>query len=80
MNYFIFVLISAISWFFGIFAFAQIIGSLRAGAHYRVLVIWLLLLILASYLMYRYLPKYILAYVIGIVISFFKMLFTPDIQ
>lgn len=80
MNILIFVLIGYGSWLIGIFAFSQIIGSIRTKSHLFAIILWSAIIIGASLLVYHFLYDYIWAYAIGLAISFVKILFIPNIE
>lgn len=80
MNILIFLLIGYAAWLFGIFAFSQIIGSIRVKSHIFAIIFWSVIVISVSLLVCYFLFDYIWAYVIGLAISFIKILLTPNIS
>lgn len=80
MFYVILILVGYLSYFFGIFAFCQIIGSIRTRSHFAAVLVWTVLTVGAILLVYNFLNKYMIACAIGLCISFFKVLFLPHIE
>lgn len=78
--YFLLIVIGYIGYIFGAFAFSQIVGSIRARAHFFTIVFWSILTVVLCGLVYLYLTKYLLALAIGLIISLIMVLCTPKIE
>lgn len=79
MSYVVFLLVLAGSWLVGVFGWAQIIGSFqnlktRGPKMFITIIIWLAILGLSFWLVIRFLPSDIWAWVIGMIISFLQVL------
>ncbi len=79
MSYVVFLLVLAGSWLVGVFGWAQIIGGFqnlktRGPKMFITIIIWLAILGLSFWLVIRFLPSDIWAWVIGMIISFLQVL------
>ena len=80
MYYFILILIGYLSWALGIFGFCQIIGCIRQRCRPFTILFWIAVITGVSFLVVTYLHKYIWGYIIGIAISFIKVLLLDKIE
>ena len=76
----IIIVVGLFSYIFGVFAFPQIIGGIRAKSHLLAIIFWLILLVITVLLVLSFLKSYIVAYVLGIVASFIQVLTVKNIQ
>lgn len=82
MTYFIIIVVGFVSWFIGLFAFAQIVGSLRTRQKKFIITIMLWLVVLAvEFLLVKIIvPDYIKVFYIGSGISFLVIVFQKKIE
>ena len=80
----IFYIVYQLTYFFGAFAFPQIIGSIRVlNTRPNLLfaiVFWTFIVIAVSFAVYKFLFNYIIAYIIGLAIPFVLTLRTKNIE
>lgn len=76
----IILVVGLFSYVFGVFAFSQIIGGIRTKSHLFAIIFWLVLLAITVLLVLSFLKSYIVAYVLGIVVSFFQVSMVKNIQ
>ena len=80
MHIFLFIVVLAVSYAIGVFGFCQIIGSLQnirvrsVGMTAFTIIFWLAILVGAFFFAYRFLSEQIVAYYIGIGLSFLSSL------
>lgn len=81
-----FVAVAAAAWFVGIFGWAQIIGSIqhryerRASATATTIIIWIVILAAVTVAVHSLLRQYFVAYLVGLGVSFLKILFSGRIE
>ena len=86
MKFIFYIAVYLISYIFGAFAFPQIIGSIRmiaggAKSPYTfTLVLWSIICICVTLLVYFYLPKYLIIYIIALVLPLIFTLQTKNIK
>ena len=79
MKYVIFIVIFIVSWLVGVFGWAQIIGSFQnlksRGPHMLITVLIWSIIIVATYIaVWKFFASSILAWIIGMVVSFMQVL------
>ena len=81
-----YILIFMLSYLFGSFAFPQIIGSIRMivngfkKPYTFTLILWSVICVGVSLLVYFYLPIYFMAYIIALITPLVITLFTKNIE
>lgn len=75
-----------LAWFIGVIGFCQIIGSIRERKNqpfkltFITIFIWIIILTFITFLVYRFINKYFLFYIIGIVLSLLRVITLKEIK
>lgn len=80
MFYLLWIVVGYLSFFFGSFAFAQIIGGIRTKTHLFAVALWSVLTVVLTTVALTFLHKYLYAYIIGLAVSFFIIIAQKKIE
>lgn len=74
------IVVGYVSYIYGVFAFCQIVGGIRAGRNLFAIVFWSILTIAICVLFFFIFNKYFWALILGLLISLVVVLLTPKIE